>query len=259
MKTAIKHFQDFSRGLTAGRPGKSAMPERRPERQSAFTLIELLVVIAIIAILAALLFPAFTKARSAAQRVQCVNNLRQLHIATMSYVADNDGYLPQAYGKNISLPPNYGANITWSTCLSPYIPFVGYQPGDFNVTHGWFCPANPKYYNSGNKFFNYGWNKYFGFCDLAGYGGPGGPGWLTGPLKMLNIPRQSTLVLVGDMASAPSDTSQSYIIAFDTPPTYTNVNYHNGCGNFVMLDGHVETIKAADYAAGIDKYLKGAQ
>ena len=67
---------------------------RRGHSNAAFTLIELLVVIAIIAILAALLLPALSKAKTSAQTIRCLNNLKQLQLCYHMYGGDNYDSLP---------------------------------------------------------------------------------------------------------------------------------------------------------------------
>ena len=120
-----------------------SLPSAPRLRSHAFTLIELLVVIAIIGILASMLLPALGSAKAKAKGMHCLNNNRQISLASKLYLDEADGKfvflwrnprLPQQAGEPTlaqSLVPS-AAVIWWPDKLSQYIPN---DPRTFN------CPA----------------------------------------------------------------------------------------------------------------------
>lgn len=101
----------------------------RSDRPRGFTLIELLVVMIIIAILIGLLLPAVQRAREAARRTSCSNNLKQIGIAVMNYEAAQ-----RAWPKQATFP----------------------QPGvKFQEKRGSWITQTLPYFEQGNVFIRY--------------------------------------------------------------------------------------------------------
>jgi prepilin-type N-terminal cleavage/methylation domain-containing protein/prepilin-type processing-associated H-X9-DG protein len=224
-------------------------PAARPTRGTvAFTLIELLVVIAIIAILASMLLPGIARAKDAARRISCLNNARQLGLATMMYADDFQGRYPSRAITN-----------RWPSALKPY-----YK--DVRVLR---CPSDPPWPKATNNpnvggvivntnspdyvqrsFLFNGWNDFYRqsftaadwkFFRLLGAGDKG--------LRANDIPEPTDTVLFGEKDAD----SRHFHMDFDQYDDILQLNQNRhgnavktgrgGGSNYAMADGSVRYYK----------------
>lgn len=239
-----------------------------------FTLLELLIVIAILVILAAFLLPSLNKARGAAKRISCINNLKQNSIRLFQYVSENRDYFPVDLSR--------GSSSAMSSRSWPGILYGRRYTSEFcpefdsrTVRGNWLCPETPPLEN--NLFFrtNYGYTYLSSADSTVGDTGAGfmyvvegGSGLSSNRYHRITQVKSASFLLTEKPIRATDHYNASvpyqrvyyanrYMELRSSESKYQELvdfSLHGLSANFVGADGRVENRKVSGFK--VDSYWK---
>ena len=202
---------------------------------------ELLAVVAIIAMLAALSFPALSRMRDVGNRAKCAGNLKQLAAGILAYAGENIMKIP--YLNDWRWPNGSYKQTFWMRAISPYL---GFEWTDEkmqkweaqNTLRGlppvFYCPTD----KGPAPTFPTPWDVSYGINWLIAPEAKDAAPVTPSQIRLVNVPKPSQIILLGDGAHANEDAGASFWIGCGVPAMKFSKRHGNGA-NIAWLDGHV--------------------
>ena len=223
---------------------KSSM---RQYPQRGFTLIELLVVIAIIAILAAMLLPALAKAKDKATRIQCLNNCKQVGMATMAYMHDYRDEFP--FGNRVNGPGTGDNSVVdptgWPMLVGEYMGVA--KAGTTNQPKVYLCPSEKEIADNWVFQMHFQGNRFI-LSDLF---------MRDTALRSVNMTKGTSIYWMimekgpWDFANVkPGGLANPTLVSWNTTPGAPQYRRHNGGMTATAADGHAEWLRTPRYQPG---------
>jgi len=241
------------------RADRASQPLHRTRTTAGFTLIELLVVIAIIAILAAMLLPALGKAKTKAQGISCLNNLKQLQLGWLLYSGDNSDKICRTGGLGVLVTnPDQadaqpgGARANWAlgrvdqgpSDVNPDMIRNGLLFNYINSLDVYKCPADRKLGSNGDRTVrSMSMNAWMNPISTENQLDPNYVIFR----KQTNIRRPTeTWVTIDENPNSIND--GWFLVRPSVPTVWRDVPaaYHNDAGGLSFADGHAEIRKWTD-------------
>lgn len=203
-----------------------------------FTLVELLLVIVIIAILASMLIPALRGVREKGISINCVNNMKQIGLAALSYVDSYDTFMPEAQAAGWD--NNAHTANWWVTEIHPFIDNRVWLGTAAGTSKSLICTSPAGYEErfelNGEKTSNYLWNIYLGHHSFYASSPP-----QYCPKRITRCSNPSKAGILADGLAKSGPYGQTLFFEFGNLTgilQYVQLRHSNKSFNGLFADGH---------------------